>query len=185
MESSRSRATCRKTKSAIKSNSLDIIYNIECRVLVFKEAPILIYSGLNRAIGKPRDMEKNNEEGGKYFDSDFDISIPVEITNEYKQSGQNNLVLIINDLYYILFRVLKRLINMRQKITPSQKKKRRRKEHNKSNKKHRQCLTWGLLLSTHPLNPLTRSSLIGRLRLGSPRSIQRERGKMRKDQEVC
>ncbi len=68
------------------------------RVLVFKEAPVVVYTGLNKAIGKPRDMEKNNEEGGKYFDSDFDISIPVHTTNEYKEVNQQDLVNIDDNL---------------------------------------------------------------------------------------
>ena len=45
-----------------------------------------MYTGLTKAIGKPRDMEKIEEENGKYFDSDFDISIPIENTNEYKKT---------------------------------------------------------------------------------------------------
>jgi hypothetical protein len=77
MESSRSEAICRKIKSATKSNQ-NPKASFFFRVLVFKEAPTLVYTGLIRTIGKPRDMEKNEEEGGYYFDSEIDISIPVE-----------------------------------------------------------------------------------------------------------
>jgi hypothetical protein len=50
--------------------------------LVFKEAPELIYTGLTKAIGKPRDLEKNLEET-VYFDSKLDIEIPINNTHEY------------------------------------------------------------------------------------------------------
>jgi hypothetical protein len=42
----------------------------------------LVYTGLTRTIGKPRDLEKNLEDND-YFDSGIDISIPVEETSEY------------------------------------------------------------------------------------------------------
>jgi hypothetical protein len=80
---------------------ISLCFQLSYRVLVFKDAPILVYTGLTRAIGKPKDMEKIEEENGKYFDSDFDISIPIENTNEYKKTmPQENLVvlLIINDI---------------------------------------------------------------------------------------
>ena len=50
--------------------------------MVFKEAPELLYSGLTKVIGKPRDLEKNLDET-TYFDSNLDIVIPIEITKEY------------------------------------------------------------------------------------------------------
>jgi hypothetical protein len=53
------------------------------RVLVFKEAPRLIFSGLTKTIGSPRDLEKNLEDS-KYFESAIDISIPQGETNELK-----------------------------------------------------------------------------------------------------
>ena len=110
------------------------------RVLVFKEAPILVYTGLNKAIGKPRDMEKNNEEGGKYFDSDFDISIPVQMTAEYKQSNQNNLVLINYNINDMIFRVLRRSTNMMILKKPKiLRRKRGKRDLCKSNKKPKQC----------------------------------------------
>jgi hypothetical protein len=40
-------------------------------------------------------MEKNEEEGGKYYDSDLDISIPVENTTEYKKAHENDMVTLI------------------------------------------------------------------------------------------
>lgn len=51
-------------------------------MLVFKEVPEVIYTGLNKVIGKPRDHQKNVEEP-EYFSSDIDTSIPVEETHEY------------------------------------------------------------------------------------------------------
>jgi hypothetical protein len=50
--------------------------------LVFKEAPELIYTGLTKTIGKPRDLEKNIEDEA-YFNSGINISIPVEDTQEF------------------------------------------------------------------------------------------------------
>ena len=55
-----------------------------CRVLVFKEPPQLVYTGLNKVIGKPRELEKNLEELA-YFDSEIDIKIPLDETNEYNK----------------------------------------------------------------------------------------------------
>ena len=54
-------------------------------MLVFKEPPELIYTGLTRLIGKPRELEKNLEEP-LYLDSEIDISIPVEDTLEYAKA---------------------------------------------------------------------------------------------------
>jgi hypothetical protein len=45
------------------------------RVLVFKEAPRVVFTGLTKAIGSPRDLEKNLEDL-QYFESAIDISIP-------------------------------------------------------------------------------------------------------------
>jgi hypothetical protein len=42
---------------------------------VFKEAPRVVFSGLSRGIGSPRDLEKNLDDA-KYFESAIDISIP-------------------------------------------------------------------------------------------------------------
>ena len=53
------------------------------RVLVFRDAPRLIFTGLTKAIGSPRDYEKNLEDP-KYFDSTIDISIPHTNTKELK-----------------------------------------------------------------------------------------------------
>jgi hypothetical protein len=43
---------------------------------VFRSAPTVIYTGLNKEIGNPREMEKNND-NPDYFDSDINISIPI------------------------------------------------------------------------------------------------------------
>lgn len=52
-------------------------------MLVFKEAPKVIFTGLTKAIGSPRDFEKNLEDL-QYFESAIDISIPQGETNELK-----------------------------------------------------------------------------------------------------
>ena len=51
-------------------------------MLVFKEVPELVYSGLTKTLGKAKELEKNIEDPS-YFNSDIDISIPVEETSEY------------------------------------------------------------------------------------------------------
>ena len=53
------------------------------RVLVFKEAPRLVFTGLTKAIGAPRDLEKNLEDT-QYFESPLDITIPHAETIELK-----------------------------------------------------------------------------------------------------
>ncbi len=45
----------------------------------------MVYSGLSKTIGKPRDLEKNVEDKG-YFDSDLNISIPIEETKQFKKA---------------------------------------------------------------------------------------------------
>lgn len=62
-------------------------------MLVFKEAPELVYTGLIKTIGKPRDLEKNIEDEA-YFTSGIDTSIPVEDTLEFTKVNQNLLVSI-------------------------------------------------------------------------------------------
>lgn len=52
------------------------------RVLVFKEAPEVIYTGLSKQVGKARELEKN-EGDQQYFNTNVDIRIPVEETQEY------------------------------------------------------------------------------------------------------
>ncbi len=54
------------------------------RVLVHKEAPIIVYTGLTKIIGKPRELEKNKEEQA-YFESQFDFMIPVKDTHEFAE----------------------------------------------------------------------------------------------------
>ena len=56
------------------------------RVLVFKEAPELLYTGLTRVLGQPRELEKNLNDTD-YFDSDINISIPIEETLEYARTN--------------------------------------------------------------------------------------------------
>lgn len=54
--------------------------------MVFKEAPEILYTGINRVLGKPRDLEKNVEDQMN-FDIDTDISIPIKETNEYAEKN--------------------------------------------------------------------------------------------------
>lgn len=49
-----------------------------CRVLVFKEPPVVIYSDINKMIGKPKDLEKNME-NPENFSVDVDLTIPLMI----------------------------------------------------------------------------------------------------------
>jgi hypothetical protein len=51
--------------------------------LVFKEAPRLVFTGLSKALGAPRDLERNLDDA-RYFESPVDISIPHAETNEMK-----------------------------------------------------------------------------------------------------
>ena len=51
---------------------------------MFRESPVLLFTGLTRDIGNPREYEKNVEEGNDYFQSvEIDTTIPVEDTNEW------------------------------------------------------------------------------------------------------
>ena len=54
------------------------------RILVFKDAPKLLFTGLTKDIGNPREYEKNLVEGDDYFQSvQIDISIPLEETAQW------------------------------------------------------------------------------------------------------
>ena len=54
------------------------------RILVFKDAPKLLFTGLTKDIGNPREYEKNVVEGGDYFEKvEIDISIPLEETAQW------------------------------------------------------------------------------------------------------
>ena len=58
--------------------------SIVVRILVFKDAPKLLFTGLTKDIGNPREYEKNLVEGDCYFDKvDIDVSIPLEETSEW------------------------------------------------------------------------------------------------------
>jgi hypothetical protein len=63
--SSQSREACSTTKSVAGSKLF--ITSTSHRVLVFKDAPRLVFSGLTKAIGAPRELEKNIEEP-QYFE---------------------------------------------------------------------------------------------------------------------
>ncbi len=52
-------------------------------MLVFKEAPRIVFTGLTKTLGAPRDLEKNLEDA-KYFETAVDIAIPHGETNQLK-----------------------------------------------------------------------------------------------------
>ena len=51
------------------------------RVLVFREAPKIIFTGLTETIGAPRVLEKNLEDP-VYFETPIDLTIIHSKTNE-------------------------------------------------------------------------------------------------------
>ena len=47
---------------------------------------MLLFTGLNKTIGNPREYEKNVAEGDEYFEKvEIDMTIPLEDTNEWEQ----------------------------------------------------------------------------------------------------
>ena len=56
------------------------------RILVFKESPVILFTGLDKkVIGNPREYEKNVAEGDEYFEKvEIDMTIPLEETNEWE-----------------------------------------------------------------------------------------------------
>jgi len=56
--------------------------------MLFREQPILLYSGLTEEIGKPREFEKNLEDCD-YFNKVFDLRIPLHETNELRHKIDN------------------------------------------------------------------------------------------------
>lgn len=59
------------------------------KVLLFREAPRILYTGLSHRIGNPHEYEKNIKEGNSQV-SAGDISIPLEETNEYVAVQKEN-----------------------------------------------------------------------------------------------
>lgn len=59
-----------------------MLINFVYRVLVFREAPEIVYTGLTRAIGRAKELEKNLEDPAA-FDSEVNLGIPIEDTKEY------------------------------------------------------------------------------------------------------
>lgn len=55
---------------------------------MFKDAPKILFSGLTKPIGEPRDIDKNLEQED-YFDKDIDITIPHGETTELKLVQRN------------------------------------------------------------------------------------------------
>ena len=71
--------------SIIESKATFCFYNVLIcyRVMLFREQPKLIYTGLTEEIGKPREFEKNLEDES-YFQKCFDIKIPIYETTELR-----------------------------------------------------------------------------------------------------
>ena len=66
------------------ANSIDIDQFWIFRILVFKDAPKLLFTGLTKDIGNPREYEKNLVEGNDYFENvEIDMRIPLEETAEW------------------------------------------------------------------------------------------------------
>jgi len=55
------------------------------KVLVFREAPTLVYTGLTRKIGEPREFEKNKDDSSYFDREDIDLQVPLDETNEMNQ----------------------------------------------------------------------------------------------------
>ena len=62
-------------------------------ILILKEPFKILYTGLKRAIGSPKDYVKNKEEGN--FPSNLDLSIPLNETTESGRKVEPN----VNDYY--------------------------------------------------------------------------------------
>jgi len=50
---------------------------------VFKEVPEVLFTGLNKPIGKPRDLEKNTEDTSYFNNQGIDLTIPHRETEQY------------------------------------------------------------------------------------------------------
>ena len=55
---------------------------------MFKDTPKIVFTGLTKPIGEPRDIDKNFEQED-YFDKDIDITIPHGETTELKAVQRN------------------------------------------------------------------------------------------------
>lgn len=79
--SSRSRVTCNTTRLVARSK----LYAFKSiRILVFKEAPVVMLTGLTKVLGSPKDLEKNLDDPAT-FTKPVDINIAIAETNEYIQ----------------------------------------------------------------------------------------------------
>ena len=57
---------------------------------MFKDAPKILFSNLIKAIGEPRDIDKNLEQED-YFNKDIDITIPQAGENTEMKPVQRNI----------------------------------------------------------------------------------------------
>jgi len=60
------------------------------KVLVFKEAPKVIRTDLTKALGQPREIDKNLEDT-KYFDKEVDIKFPLQAEEEKKSQSPTKI----------------------------------------------------------------------------------------------
>lgn len=58
---------------------------------MFKDVPELIYTGLTKRIGQPKELEKNLADP-TLFDAQIDLTIPVQETTEYIRTRENDQV---------------------------------------------------------------------------------------------
>lgn len=74
--------------SIIKAKGTFMVHELkEKKILVFKEAPEILYTGLTKVLGHPNEFEKNGTED--FESTETDLSIPVNDTIEFiKNKGQ-------------------------------------------------------------------------------------------------
>lgn len=58
---------------------------------MYKDVPEVIYTGLTKKIGQPRELEKNLAEPA-LFDSNVDLTIPIQETSEFIRSREKDQV---------------------------------------------------------------------------------------------
>lgn len=58
---------------------------------MFKDVPELIYTGLTKRIGQPKELEKNLADP-TLFDAQVDLTIPIQETTEYIRARENDQV---------------------------------------------------------------------------------------------
>ena len=64
------------------SSKLSVKLTVD-RILIFKEAPNVVYSGVTKVLGSPKDFEKNSE--NEFNSTEVDLSIPIEETLQFQE----------------------------------------------------------------------------------------------------